>query len=117
MKALLIISTIVALALATSGIWQIFHLPYSDAQIAASTVDTWEAGAFVTALVLAALCVCACVTIAIRVLAGQRLRRFFYVALFSICAAFGAQLASHIAFTHHVTQVTGQRFGPLYGLL
>jgi hypothetical protein len=117
MKVFLIISTVIALALATSGLWQMRHPPYSDAQIAASIVDTWQPRALVTALVLAVLCLCACAIVAIRILTGRRLRRLSYVALLSICAAFGAQLGSHIALTHQATRVTGQTFGPLYGLL
>jgi len=117
MKTFLIVSTVGALALAISGLWQVLHPSYSAAQVAASIVDTWQAHAFVTVLVLAALCLCACAVVAIRVLAGQRVRHLFYIAFLSICVAFGAQLASHIALTRHVTKVTGQTFGPLYGLL
>lgn len=74
MKSVLVVSITIASAAIVSGAWQILSLPYSDAQMAASLVDTWEPHAFVTGLVLALLFVAGCVAVAC-LFAARHLRR------------------------------------------
>ena len=117
MKLLLAVSVIVSLAIAVGGVWQLLSPPYSDAQIAASLVDTWEVHALTTSFALVLLSVLACITLAICMFSGKRLRLAACVAFFVISAGIGVQLAAHVVLTHQVARVTGQKFGPLYGLL
>ena len=117
MKWFLAIVAAISIAFAVSGVWQILSPSYSDAQIAASLVDTWESHALLTRTALVLLSVFACITIAFCILAGRQLRLPCCVALSAVLVAFGAQLAAHIILTNHVARVTGQQFGPVFGLL
>ena len=117
MKTFLGILIALALLLVTEGAWELMVPPYSDVQLSSWLVDTWEPHALVTAFLLVLLFVAALFTGAIWIFGGVGLRRLSSAALLSIAVAAGVLLASHIALTNQVTRVTGQTFGPLYGLL
>jgi len=116
MKSFLAVLVAIALAAIVNGAWQILSPSYSDAQIAASLVDTWQPHAFVTGVVLALLFTAGCVVLAC-LFAGRHLRRISCVALLAIFVAIGTQFAGHVLLSHQATRVTGQTFGALYGLL
>ena len=116
MKSFLTVLVATAFVAIVNGVWQILSPPYSDAQIAASLVDTWQPHAFVTGVVLALLFVAGCVA-AFCLFASRHLRRTSWVALLAIVLAICTQFAGHVLLSHQATRVTGQTFGALYGLL
>ena len=117
MKTFLGILIVLALLLAAEGVWELMHPPFTDAQLSSWLVDTWEPHALVTVFLLVLLFIAALFAGAICIFGSAGLRRLSSAGLLSIAVAVGVQLASHIALTNQVTRVTGQTFGPLYGLL
>jgi hypothetical protein len=117
MKLSLIAIFIIAGALAIEGAWQVLVPPFSDAQVAASLVDTWQPHAVFTNVVLVLLFFAICFVVAVQMLGGPKLRGLAYAALVALSIAGGTQVAGHIALSHQVTRVTGQALGPMCGLL
>ncbi len=96
---------------------QLSSQSYTDAQIAASFVDTWE----VTALCTTATIVVAILGIAAGVLAfyleHTRHRSRASAVPVTVCLVGAAMVqASHAALTNRVTQITGQSFSGIWGL-
>ena len=92
--------------------------PYTDAQIQASIVDTWDPEALMTIVLLSLLAFLLLLSVLLWLLSFRSNARW------PACAAVAASLgsaclvfASHAAFTVHVTKLTGQTFGPAFGLL
>ena len=110
---------IIAMLLVVGGfaVWGLLNPPYTDQQIQASLVDTWEVEAWSTTalLVLLAIAVAMAIALAYR---GANLTRRLSVLVVLAAVVVGALLcSSHIALTNRVTQLTGQTFGGFYGLL
>jgi hypothetical protein len=92
--------------------------PYTDAQIQASMVDTWEPEAIVTTVVLSLLAFLLLLSVLLWLFSLTSSAR--WPASAAVAACLGSALlvfANHAAFTIHVTKLTGQTFGPAYGLL
>jgi len=97
--ALILVAVPFAVLLVAATEW--FNPPFTDDQIRASIVDTWEPRAMVTFAELVAL-----------VLVGLAL----VAALLCMLAATLTYL-NHARLTARATALTGQTFGPLDGLL
>ena len=117
MKPVLVVVALFAILVAGSGVVEILDPPYTDQELAASFVDTWEPHAIVTTLLLGVLALVALFVAAVCALGGAALRRYSLATLFLVVCAAASQVAAHIVFTNHVTRVTGQTFGRFYGLL
>ena len=95
----------------------LLHPPYSDQQIMASIVDTWEAEALGPVALTVAVVVVAAASLAFaRRAQNPSVHRLSRIALVLSVAAVGLLLYSHIALTERTTRLTGQSFGALYGL-
>jgi hypothetical protein len=91
--------------------------PYSDQEIRASIVDTWEADALFTFAALAGIAVVTALSLALAYRSEERLvRRLAVLAVFLAMSSSALVLYSHIALTERTTRLTGHSFGPLYGL-
>lgn len=91
--------------------------PFTDAQLQASLVDTWQVAAStsrVFAFVFLGLGVIS-VVLARRASGGAQL--VAYVAAVACLLAMALFLRNHIVLTQRAADLTGQDFGPLYGLL
>ena len=90
---------------------------YTDQELRASIVDTWEAQAFFTSAVLVGIAVITVVALAVAYRSGQRfLRRLAVLAMtLSVCSS-ALILYSHASLTERATRLTGHSFGPFYGL-
>ena len=110
---------IIAMLLVVGGraVSDLISPPYTDQQIQASLVDTWEVEAGSTTALLVLLAVTITVSLA---LAYHRknltLRLSALTVLLAVLAGVLA-FSSHVVLTNRVTQLTGQTFGSLYGLL
>ena len=90
--------------------------PSSDREIQASFVDTWEAHAFSTAVILSALSAMGVVSALLAWGGSRGAKRLAIAAVaFSISSA-ALFLAAHIELTERTTRLTGQTFGGFYGL-
>lgn len=99
------------------ALFGLLHSPYSDQQIMASIVDTWEAEAIGTVALAVAVVVVAAVSLALARRAPNRsVRRLGRIALVLSVAAVGLLCYSHIALTERTSRLTGQAFGAFYGL-
>jgi len=116
MKLLLVVLALFAVVLAGNGILGLLDPPYTDEELAASFVDTWEPHAIVTTLLLAILSVAALAVCIVLAVGGADLRRYSLVTLLVVVSAIASQLASHVALSNRVTRLTGQTFGGFYGL-
>jgi hypothetical protein len=92
--------------------------PFTDARLAASLVDTWEVAASTTRvfvfvfLGLGAICV-----VLARRATDTRTRVVACVAAGCSLLVIALFLRNHIVLTERAAGLTGQDFGPLYGLL
>jgi hypothetical protein len=107
--------TLLAMAL---GFREWTHPPFTDGQLQASLVDTWEVAAStlrVFAFVflgLGAICV-----VLARRATDARTRIVAWLAAVCSLLAIALFLRNHIVLTQRAASLTGQEFGPLYGLL
>ena len=111
--------TIIAMLLVVGGLAvnDLLNPPYTDQQIQASLVDTWEAEAWRTMALLIFLAIAAVLSTALTYRSHALPRR---LSILSVLVAFlvGAlAFSNHAALTNRVTQLTGQTFGSFYGLL
>ena len=107
--------TLLAMALGFQE-WQ--NPPFTDAQLQASLVDTWEVAAStlrVFAFVFLGLGVI-CVVLARRA-TDARTRIAAYLAAVCCLLVIALFLRNHIVLTQRAAGLTGQDFGPVYGLL
>jgi hypothetical protein len=99
------------------GAYGLAHPPYSDYEIKASIVDTWQVEAFFTFVLLLTTALVALLSLVSRWRsADRRIRCLSALAVF-LCISSGALLIySHIVLTERTTRLTGQSFGGFYGL-
>jgi len=99
------------------GVYTVLNPPYTDQEILNSgVVDAWEPEAIVTFALLFVLAVIGVFCIALTYRSNRLTRRLAALAVF-LCVFSGALfLSSHAALTERTTRLTGQTFGPLYGL-
>ena len=92
--------------------------PFTDEQLKASLVDTWEVAAS-TLRVLAFVFLglgAICVVLARRA-TDARTRNVAYLAALCCLLTVALFLRNHIVLTQRAAGLTGQEFGPLYGVL
>jgi hypothetical protein len=108
---------IAILGVGALGVIGLLSPPYTDQQIRASLVDTWEAEAWSVSAALFLLFCAVVVSLALAYRGSSFTRRLSAAAVFSAISAGAIVLVGHIVLTRHVTQLTGQTFGAFYGLL
>jgi len=92
--------------------------PYTDAQIEASIVDTWEPEALITSVLLGLLAFLVLLSVLLWLFSFRSSAR--WPASAAVAASLGSAclvFAIHAAFSIHVTELTGVTFGPVFGLL
>ena len=112
---LVLVFALLALAL---GLFEWSNPPFTDEQLRASTVDTWEVAASTTrvfAFVLLGLGVI-CVVLARKVNSG-RARVVALLAAAACTLALLVFLRNHIDLAQRTTAATGREVGPGFGLL
>src|SRR5438874_327055 len=93
------------------AIYGVLYPPFSDSEIKASIVDTWQAHALFTFAMFVAIAVIAMASLAFRFGSVDRVvRRLNIVALALSIACIALLLYSHVALTERTTQITGQTF-------
>lgn len=90
--------------------------PFTDAEIRASFVDTWEAHAVGTAAFLFLVLLATCFSVALAWGASGSVKRLAAVALVLGFADAALLVALHVSMTERTTALTGQTFGSFYGL-
>jgi hypothetical protein len=99
------------------GAYISWHPPYSDYEIKASIVDTWQVEALFTFALLVAVGFLALLSVALGWRSSHLLLRRLSVLAVLLSAASGVLLLySHISLTERAVQLTGQSFGGFYGL-
>jgi cytochrome bd-type quinol oxidase subunit 2 len=105
------------LAVCLYGGYTALHPPYSDYEIKASIVDTWQVAAFSTLVLLITVALFAVLSLGLGYWNGdRRTRRLSVVAVFLSISAYGLLLYSHVALTERTMRLTGQSPGGFYGL-
>jgi hypothetical protein len=93
-----------------------FYPPFTDAQIKASFVDTWEAHAVGSVAILILVLFATCISAALAWGATRLAKRLAGTALALGFADAVLLFASHASLTARTTALTGQTFGGFYGL-
>lgn len=115
--SLLIASVVFLTAVLCFSAYEFVYPLFTDAEIQASLVDTWEAHAAgsVAILILVLLGTCLSATLA---WGATRLAKRFAVSAVALGLADAVLLiASHVSLTERTTALTGHMFGGFYGLL
>ena len=99
------------------GAYALLHPAYSDYEIKASIVDTWQAEAFFTSVLLGAVALVAFVSLMfLWRSADRRIRRLSALAVLLCISSSGLLIYSHIVLTERTMRLTGQSFEGFYGL-
>jgi len=108
---------LIGLAVVALGAYQWTHPAYTDAQIRASIVDTWEVSAWATMAILSlsAVLVLASLALALRYNQRQVWRPAATSILVALCGG-ALAYANHAMLTVRVIALTGQTFRSWYGL-
>jgi len=93
-----------------------FYPPFTDAQIMASFVDTWEAHAVGSVVILILVLLATCISAALAWGATRLAKRLAGTALALGFADAALVVASHVILTERTTALTGHAFGGFYGL-
>jgi len=93
-----------------------FYPPFTDAEIKASLVDTWEAHAVGSVGILILVLLATCISAALAWGASRLARRLAGTALALGFADAALVVASHVILTERTTALTGHTFGGFYGL-
>ncbi len=93
-----------------------FYPPFTDAQIRASFVDTWEAHAIGSVAILILVVLATCISAALAWGATRLAKRLAGTALALGFADAALLVASHVSLTERMTALTGHAFGGFYGL-
>jgi len=100
------------------GVISLIDPPYTDQEIRASLVDTWEPEAIVTSWLLCLLILCLVLSLGLWLRSVTAKARALTSAAVTLSILGGSLIfASHAALTVRVTRLTGQTFSALYGLL
>ena len=111
------IFTFATAGIALSG-WALLVPSYTDQQIRASMVDTWEVEASLASCTIVVLLLTLCVSAYISVGTSRKsVRSLAACAGILSIVGIGCAYASHVALTVRATELTGQSFGALYGLI
>lgn len=117
MKWLAIASLAVASAVGVLGVSDYFRVPFSDAQIQSSFVDTWQPAALVTSASLVLLGVIAVLCLALAFWTTKASVRLLAIAAIAVTVASGAlSIYNHAELTERTTRLTGHTFGGFFGL-
>ncbi len=115
-----IIALVVILAVLTGvgafGIYELLNPPFTDQEIKASFVDTWEVAAWSTMALLVLLTAAVVVSLALSFHSTKPVRRLSTLAVFAAVVVGSLICSNHVVLTNRVTQITGQTFGDFYGL-
>ena len=99
------------------AIGALLYPPYTDQQIQASVVDTWQVEALVTTATLALLFCALILSVIFAYMSKQTSTRMLAtIAVFLSLMAGVIEFSAHVALTKRTTQLTGQTFGSAYGL-
>jgi len=93
-----------------------FYPPFTDAEIKASFVDTWEAHAVGSVAILILVMLATCISAALAWSATRLAKRLAGTALALGFADAVLLVASHVSLTERTTALTGHAFGSFYGL-
>ena len=94
-----------------------FNPPFTDSEIQASIVDTWQSEAFATLMFLIIVAVVAILSFILAVIHSNNLvRRIATVTVLVTCIVGAIGLHNHAMLTRRTTELTGQAFDRFYGL-
>lgn len=94
----------------------VFSPPYTDREIQASFVDTWQGEAIVTAFLLALLVPIAMMAVILGWRGSRLAKRLALMSAGLVVFAAVLLVSGHAALTERTTRLTGQDFGGFYGL-
>jgi hypothetical protein len=108
----------IALSLSIGGyaVHELIHPVYSDAEIKASLVDTWEVEAWSVVLLSIVVVPVLLLGASLTRRGSRTSRHLAWATIALVVLAEGAVLANHVSLTERTTAITGQHFGGFYGL-
>ena len=114
--ALAVLVLLLLLVGANAVLWA-FVAPYTDEQIKASLVDTWEVEAIAAdaGLILCIVSIPLALVLANRS-GGVATRRLAALSVFLAISVAAITVFNHVTLTERTAQLTGQSFGGFYGL-
>jgi len=117
-RAAVLYAAVAALLLACLyGGYAVTSTPYSDQELRASIVDTWQAQALFTLVVLAGIAALTALSVAVAYGTRDRVvRRLRLLAILLSITSAALVFSGHMALTERATLITGHSFGFLYGL-
>ena len=114
---LLYVAVAVLAVMCLYGAYTVVNPAFSDQEIRASIVDTWQAHALFTFFALIGITIVGVLAVALAFSTREQLvRRLAVLAVLLAASSSALVLYSHIALTERTTRLTGQSFGYFYGL-
>ena len=105
------------LAIGAFGAHDLLVPPFTDEEIQASFVDTWEPSAWLTLFLLAVISTALVLSLVLACFSSGSARRLSVFASVVAVLSGALVLSAHASLAERVTRLTGQTFGAFYGLL
>jgi hypothetical protein len=107
-----------ALAAAVLGVYEWSNPPFTDEQLKASTANTWEVATSTTRVLVVVFFGLGGVCVALaRKATSVTAQLISYAASIACLLTLMVFIHNHVELTQRAAGLTGQEFGPLYGLL
>ncbi len=87
-------------------------LPYSDSEIKASIVDTWQVSAMITWFLILFLVFLFVITLICLAMGNKKIKILGIIVLMICFVSTGLQFYTYAEFTKYVSELTGQSFSP-----
>ena len=114
-RTVLLLAIVATLILVSAfSVYGLLNPPYTDEQIQASLVDTWEAAARTTTALLFLVALAVVLSLVLAYRGAGSTRRLSAIAVFLAVLAGALVCSSHIVLTNRVAQLTGQALGRLW---
>ncbi len=106
-----------ALVALVLGLYEWSHPPFTDEQLKASTADTWEVATSTTRVFAIVFLGLGFVCVALGRKSAGAMRLVAYLAAVACLVVLAVSVRNHVVLTQRAAGLTGQEFGPLFGLL
>jgi hypothetical protein len=98
------------------GLYEWSHPPFTDEQLKASLADTWEVATSTTRVFAFVFLGLGMICVALGRKATGPAQAIAYVAAVACLATLAVFLLNHVHLTQRAAGISGEDFGPLYGL-
>jgi hypothetical protein len=98
------------------GLYEMSHPPFTDEQLKASLADTWEVATSTTRVFGFVFLGLGVICVALARKAAGTAQIVAYLAAVACLATMAVFMVNHVHLTQRAVGLTGEDFGPLYGL-